>query len=334
MPELVSILIPAYNAERWLAASIQSALAQTWPRTEIILVDDGSRDGTLAVARHFEGASVKVVTQPNKGAAAARNRAFELAQGSYIQWLDADDLLAADKVSKQMELAAQYADPRVLFSSAWGSFMYRSKRAHFAATALWRDLAPLEWIARKWTYNDHMQTATWLVSRHLSDIAGFWNTNLLGDDDGEYFARVVLASKRIVFVENARVYYRVVGSERLSHIGQSGQKLEAQLMSIELQIERVREVDDGSAIRAAIGSYLQTWLHVFYPERPDLVERLNQLARSVDGELRPARMNPKYAWIDGVFGRRVAKAVQREYNRGKVMWLRFVDRILYAVFGD
>jgi hypothetical protein len=144
----------------------------------------------------------------------------------------------------------------------------------------------------------------------------------------------VLASKRIVFVENARVYYRVVGSERLSHIGQSGQKLEAQLMSIELQIERVREVDDGSAIRAAIGSYLQTWLHVFYPERPDLVERLNQLARSVDGELRPARMNPKYAWIDGVFGRRVAKAVQREYNRGKVMWLRFVDRILYAVFGD
>src|SRR5688500_18155135 len=99
MSDLVSILIPAYNAERWIAATLQSALEQTWPAVEIIVVDDGSRDQTLAVARRFEGQSLKVVTQTNMGAAAARNTALGLAQGSYIQWLDADDLLAPDKIA-------------------------------------------------------------------------------------------------------------------------------------------------------------------------------------------------------------------------------------------
>src|SRR5688572_32856810 len=102
MAKLVSILIPAYNAERWIGATIRSALAQTWPDTEIIVIDDGSRDGTLAIARGFQSRSVKVVTQPNTGAAGARNAALELAQGAYIQWLDADDLLAPDKIAAQM----------------------------------------------------------------------------------------------------------------------------------------------------------------------------------------------------------------------------------------
>src|SRR5436309_1610049 len=116
---LVSILIPAYNAARWVAESIESALAQDWPRTEIILVDDGSRDGTLAVARSFESKLVKVVTQENRGAAAARNRASSLAQGDYIQWLDADDLLASDKISRQLN-DAESRNPLFLLSSAFG----------------------------------------------------------------------------------------------------------------------------------------------------------------------------------------------------------------------
>src|SRR5262249_15570247 len=94
---LVSILIPAYNAEPWIADTLRSALAQTWPNTEIIVVDDGSRDETLKVARQFECAKLRVITHKNQGAAATRNVAFSLSRGEYIQWLDADDLLAPDK---------------------------------------------------------------------------------------------------------------------------------------------------------------------------------------------------------------------------------------------
>ena len=100
MSPLVSILIPAYNAERWIAETIGSALGQTWPRKEIIVVNDGSTDQTLSVVQKFASKTVSVVTQENKGVCAARNKAYELCQGDYIQWLDADDLLSAGQDRK------------------------------------------------------------------------------------------------------------------------------------------------------------------------------------------------------------------------------------------
>src|SRR5690349_19675037 len=103
MKPLVSILIPAFNSQKWLADTIRSAIGQTWERKEIIIVDDGSSDQTLAVAKRFGSKNVVVVRQDNQGAAAARNRALSLSQGDYIQWLDADDLLAPDKIVRQME---------------------------------------------------------------------------------------------------------------------------------------------------------------------------------------------------------------------------------------
>jgi glycosyltransferase involved in cell wall biosynthesis len=87
MRPLVSILIPAYNAERWIADTIRSALAQTWEPKEIIVVDDGSQDRTFTIAQQFASKDVAVVTQRNQGAAAARNKALALSQGDYIQWL-------------------------------------------------------------------------------------------------------------------------------------------------------------------------------------------------------------------------------------------------------
>ncbi len=99
---LVSILIPAHNAEKWVTDTIRSAVAQTWKRKEIIVVDDGSTDQTLAVARQFESKSVRIVASKNQGAAATRNLALQLSQGDYIQYLDADDLLAPDKIERQL----------------------------------------------------------------------------------------------------------------------------------------------------------------------------------------------------------------------------------------
>lgn len=331
MSELVSILIPAYNAERSLADTLRSAIAQTWRATEVIVIDDGSTDRTFDVARTFQGPSVKVVSQPNMGAAAARNQALRLAQGSYIQWLDADDLLGPEKVAKQMELAHRYGDPRLLFSCAWAHFMYRPRAASFSPTALWADLPALEWMLLKWSKNLHMQTATWLVSRELSETAGPWNTQLLGDDDGEYFARVVLASRGVRFAPDARVFYRVVGTSRLSYVGSSNRKLEAQLRGMRLQIGYVRAVDDSPRTRAAIVTYLQTWLPHFYPERPDLIDEMKALAADVGGELHAPRMGWKYGWIEAMFGEAAAKRAQLLYRARKTFVLRSWDRLLHEL---
>src|SRR5690349_11003303 len=118
MNPLVSILIPAYNSEEWITETIDSSLAQTWANKEIIIVDDGSKDRTLEIARRYESKGVKVVTQPNQGAAVARNTAFDLAQGDYIQWLDADDVLDPRKVEYQVK-ALEGLGKKTLLSGAW-----------------------------------------------------------------------------------------------------------------------------------------------------------------------------------------------------------------------
>ena len=228
MPPLVSILIPAYNAERWIADTIRSALAQTWSRTEVIVVDDGSRDQTLPIARQFASKNVAVVMQENQGAATARNKALDLSQGDYIQWLDADDVIAPDKIVRQVEALSRCERKRTLFSSAWAYFYYRLSNANFSPSLLWKDLSPVEWLVRKMGHNLHMPNSTWLVSRELTQTAGPWDIRLSLDDDGEYFCRVVLASDAIRFVPDAKVFYRISNSNSLSNVGQSPKKLESQ----------------------------------------------------------------------------------------------------------
>ncbi len=330
MKPLVSILIPAYNAGEWLADTLRSALAQTWERKEIIVVDDGSSDQTLAIARQFESDTVHVFTQPNQGAAATRNRAFALSKGDYIQWLDADDLLAANKIARQMETLEQSPNKRLLVSSGWANFMHRPCRAEFVPTALWCDLSRVEWLLRKMGQNLHMQTATWLVSRELTEVAGPWNTKLLGDDDGEYFCRVLLASEGVRFVPEARVYYRVSGTSQLSYIGRSGKKMEAQWRSMQLHMDSLRSLEDSVRVRAACVTYLQNWLTFFYPERMDLVKQAEQAAQNLVGKLQAPQLSWKYSWIKTLFGWRAAKRAQVSLRAVRWSVTRFRDKLLAA----
>jgi glycosyltransferase involved in cell wall biosynthesis len=331
MKPLVSILVPAYNAERWISETIRSALEQTWSRKEIIIVDDGSRDQTVAVARQFAANNISVVTQENQGASAARNRAFELSQGDYIQWLDADDLLSPAKVAKQMAAAEECQDTLLLLSSGWGYIMYRPSRAQFLRTPLWCNLSPLEWLLRKMAQNLHMQTATWLVSRELTQAAGPWDTRLSLDDDGEYFCRVVLLSDEIRFVPGAKVFYRQPGSDRLSNIDQSDKKLESQFLSIKLHLAYLRSLEEGERVRAASLAYLQTWYGWFLGERPDLARELEQLAANLGGQLEAPRLPWKYLWIQKLFGWTVAKRVRQRWNRCKSSIVRSWDKTLFRL---
>ena len=329
MKPLVSILIPAYNAQTWIADTIRSALGQTWPRKEIIVVDDGSSDETVSIAQQFGAEGVTVVTQKNQGASAARNKAFDLCHGDYIQWLDADDLLSPDKIAKQMAAAGESQSRRTLFSCGWGYFRYRPSKVKFVPTPLWRDLSPVEWVLRKWQGNDHMQTATWLVSRDLTEAAGPWDRRLMGDDDGEYFCRVLLASNGVRFIPDAKVFYRIGDSSRWSYIGRSNKKMEAQVLSMQLQIGYLRSIEESERVRAACLNYLQTWLIHFYPERRALVKQLEELAATVGGRLEPPRLSWKYIWIQKLLGWNVAKRAQIYYNQCKASLLSSWDEALF-----
>jgi glycosyltransferase involved in cell wall biosynthesis len=98
---LVSVIIPVYNCEAYLAEAIGSVLAQTYRPLEIIVVDDGSTDGTADVAHRFQN-TVEYHRQTHRGSSAARNAGVELAQGDYVAFLDADDLWLEDKLVLQI----------------------------------------------------------------------------------------------------------------------------------------------------------------------------------------------------------------------------------------
>lgn len=334
MKPLVSILIPAYNAEAWLAGCLRCATAQTWPNKEIIVIDDGSTDRTLAIARQFESDTVKVFAQKNQGASATRNNAFALSKGEYVQWLDADDLMALDKTAKQMEIVEQGCGKRVLISGAWGHFMHRPDHTIFQPGPLWEDLSRAEWLMRKMEHNTYMQTATWLVSRDLAEEAGPWDTRLLGDDDGEFFCRVLLASTGTRFVPSAKVYYRQAGTSSLSYIGFSNRKLEAQWISMKLHIKYLISLQDDQRAKAACVTYIQNWMTFFYPERMDIFKEAEELARSLGGKLQVPSLSWKYSWIDKLFGRPMAKRAQVLLPSIKWSLIRRWDRTLSQVQGS
>ena len=143
MKPLVSILIPAYNAEPWIAETIRSAIGRHGPtrRSSWSMMDPLIRHYLLFKVC-FQNGICCYSGEP--GRVRGKKQAYELCQGDYIQWLDADDLLSPDKVAKQMGVAEQSQSKQTLLSSAWGFFIFRTSKARFVPTSLWCDLSPIE----------------------------------------------------------------------------------------------------------------------------------------------------------------------------------------------
>ena len=131
--ELISIVIPAYNAASTLRETLASASRQTHEAIEIIVVDDGSTDGVFAVAQGIAATEprLRIVRQENRGVAAARNRGIALARGAWVATLDADDLWRPDKLSRQLDSARR--------SNAATGFVYCWSRDIDADGRVWRD---------------------------------------------------------------------------------------------------------------------------------------------------------------------------------------------------
>jgi glycosyltransferase involved in cell wall biosynthesis len=305
----VSIIIPAYNAEEWIKECIESAIAQTYEPKEIIVVDDGSSDATLRIAKTYASANLQVLSKPNQGASSARNFGLKQAQGDYIQWLDADDLLHASKIQTQMTAAEAGRDESVLFSGAWGRFDSRPEKTSYAPDLLWEDLAPVEWIQRKVEHNLWMPPMVFLVSRRLTHPAGPWNEELKRDNDGEYFLRVISRASRITFLRSAESYKR--STFGISHnMKLSDQKLESIAYSLLSHVHTLRQLEDSPRTRNACLKLLNRWTIYFFPERPDLLAKMRAAATELGGELEPPRLRTKYRYIQKVFGWKIGKKAQ------------------------
>ena len=288
MNPVVTIIIPCHNAAPWLAETLESVLGQTWAEKEIVLVDDGSTDDSLAIARSFEPRGVRVLPQSNRGAAAARDTGLQRAHGAYLQFLDADDLLGPDKIERQ--LARLTAGPvAAVATCAWARFHRDPAEARFVREALWEDLAPMDWLVRSFEQQVMMATAAWLVPRSLAERAGPWDSGLGHNpiDDMEYFSRVLLEAEQVLFCPEARVFYRSGLPGSLSR-RRTDAAWQAIFQSFHLAIDRLLAREDSPRTRHAGAMTLQRLVYECYPRLPALRAAAEAKVRALGGcELRP-----------------------------------------------
>lgn len=302
---LVSIIIPCHNAAPWLADTIASALGQTWPKCEIIVVDDGSTDESLSIAKQFKSQGVIVLHQPNKGAAAARNTGLRSAEGDYIQFLDADDLLAPTKIEEQLKLLIP-DKPAILSSGLWAHFTLDPREAKFSEYPNYRDLSGVEFLQLHWETGCMMQPGAWLAPRALLQEAGPWNESLSLNDDGEYFARVMLRAKRIAFCRESKTYYRTHQGKRLS-ARRDRRALESLFQSVTLTTSHLLAVDKSARSRAAV-AYAWKWTaYELYPGAPDLSDRAVANSEAMGGSERRYPGGGRFQLTARLLGWRLAK---------------------------
>ena len=217
MTSLVSILIPAYNAERWIGETLSSALGQTWPRKEMIVVDDGSKDGTFEVASRSRRRKSRSSTQPNTGAPGARNTALRTGAGR-LHPVAGRRRLAASRQDRAPDGAAgrrrrpRRCSPRhgAGSSSAPIEGALRARRAVAGPVAGRMDARALQ----RQRVDESGGVAGQSPPHARSPARGTLGWLSSGDDDGEYICRMARPARACSFVPDALCYYRIgtVGS--------------------------------------------------------------------------------------------------------------------------
>jgi glycosyltransferase involved in cell wall biosynthesis len=308
MSAKVSVVIPCYNAAPYVAETLDSLRRQTWPNLEIIVVDDGSTDDSARIVETLAGPDLTLLRQPNRGGSAAINVGLARATGDFVQFLDADDLIDADKIAVQMARLANA--PRCVASARWGRFYGRPEETRFEAETVSRDLNSLEWLVESRTDGGGMMfPALWLIPMSIVQAAGPWREDLTLDNDAEYFTRVLLASDRVLFCEGARCRYRsgIPGSL-------SGRKTPAHWASrakvLELCEQRVLARDNGSRARRAFSVNWQHVAHACYPYDRQLAEQALARAHALYPEkIRPSG-GPAFMTLCRLVGWRTARRLQ------------------------
>ena len=309
---LVSVVVACRNESQWIRATLESALAQTWTRIEVLVVDDGSTDDTAAIVESIRDPRLRLIRQPAKGACAARNIGLREARGALIQMLDGDDLIAPDKIRHQVERWRRDGDAKVYFGP-YARFVWKPEDGRFEPQANWCDQSGHAWLVSAWSEGSMMAPHCWLTPAPLVRAAGEWDETLLQNQDGDWFSRVLLASSGVVFCPQALSYYRVSVKNSISR--RTDRAARASRLQATLGIaERMLAVDDSPRTRAACGNAIEELMFLTYPDFSDLSEtarlRLKELGGS-DGS-QPFR-GPLFKLASKLIGWRAARLLQREW---------------------
>ena len=249
----VAVVIPTYNAAARLGTAVESVLAQGWGELAIVVVDDGSTDGTAAMVARF-GDRVRYVRQERRGVSAARNVGLRATAGEFVAFLDADDVWLPGKLALQMP---EFADPAV--GLVYSDFSLRREDGRDLASYLpsylaERPLAGEGWVLERYLRSQFLFPSTVVARRRALERAGLFHEGLRGAEDLELFARVAAHWK--VAWRREVLTARVEGRANLSSDGSL--MLEGKIAAFRSIAQKEPGISAGAgrALRGQLGQHL------------------------------------------------------------------------------
>ncbi|QJE94285.1 glycosyltransferase family 2 protein [Luteolibacter luteus] len=313
----VSICIPCHNAAAYVAAALDSVLAQTWPSIEIIVVNDGSTDDSAAILDRYLPKGVRVIHERMGSAAKARNRAAAEATGDFIKFFDADDLLSPAHIELQMKRLAGRCD--AIAVSEWGRF-YDDDPSTFRPNpqSVWRDMEGTEWLVEALhDARPMMQPGMFLIPRAILEASGGWDEELSLIDDFEFFSRTLSHAKESLFTPGAVLYYRSGISGSLS--GRKSRKaVESAYHSLLRGTGHLLSRRSDKAARLSCANVLQDFIYTYYPEHADLRATLQDRIAELGGSNLSPDGPPRFQQLRKLVGWRLARRVQLVRDRQRV----------------
>lgn len=304
---VVSIIVSAYNAGKFIRDTIQSVLNQTFIDFELIIVNDGSTDNTLQQVSQFNDPRIQVITQSNKGQDAALNRGYQDSSGDYIKFLDADDLISPEMIGLQVECLQNFPD--CIAYSEWARFYNNQPElADFTKLDYWQDQSPVDFLTAR-PEGVMLQCGSILLPRSVINRCGLWDERLVLFNDTEFFTRAILASKGVRFTPGARLYYRSGQAQSIS-VQKSRKFYESTYLASCLIGENLLAAEDSKRVRTLVANLFLDRYYGMYPNFSDLgklhVQKVKEFGYATS---RPAggRM---FQLLSSFFGWKSAKILQ------------------------
>jgi glycosyltransferase involved in cell wall biosynthesis len=307
----VSVVIPCFNAGRWIGEAIESVYRQTWTNLELIVVNDGSTDNSLAEITRLKSAILTVIDQDNRGQTAALNRGLSKCSGKFVQYLDADDALAPNKIMSQV--AHLKHNPDCVASAAW-RVTSATAPIDFADLDVGRggpvsECAPIDWLVNNWREGGGMMyPAMWLVPMDIAKHVGPWREDLTLMNDTEYFTRVVLAARAVLFCPESISYYRK------GHASMSGIKTvrawRSYFEATELCVNQLLAAETTDRTRRVASFLWQRFARGCYPYERNLGSEAQRRANLLHADRLRLSGGHLYNLVSSILGWKVARSLQ------------------------
>ncbi len=314
---LVSIIVSCYNAEKYIAATLESLITQTYHNTEIIVVDDGSTDASENVIKSCKDERIKYYYQKNKGQCAALNLGFNLSSGSLIKFYDADDILHPYSIGGQVESLEGKSESALSFIE-WKRF-FNDKLPddinQVSHNTIHRDCLPAEHI----TFGPGtpmFQCGMWLIPRPLLYKTGLWDERLSLINDTEFFSRMLTKVSRLIFSEKGLTLYRTNFKSGSLSSDFSKKGIKSAILSIDLTAQWLLKIENSERIKKIIANSYVMILEWSFPVQiaySKIIEK--RLAKYPKSYIAHTKSGKAYNLIMYLFGWKIARRLARVYYK-------------------